>query len=149
MFDNQVGNTQDDHRPQHRLHRVGCQLSEIGLEIFRVALQVTYQRRKDILQTPTADHRIITRDEESRQHAHVSNQCPRCASSQLPIGTGCVGLSMTTHDKLAHHTRNAQQYHTSHIYNYKHGTTVLAYHIRKTPYITQTHCRTCCSQNDA
>ena len=43
VFYNQMGHQQDDHRPEHRLHRVGRHLHKVRLEIFRVALQMTRQ----------------------------------------------------------------------------------------------------------
>ena len=65
----------------------------------------------------------------------------------LAISPARIGSSMTTNDKLAHHTRNAKHQHTSYIYQNEGGTTVLSGHIRETPHVAQSYSRACRGEN--
>ena len=107
MFDNQVGHHEDNHRPQDGFDRIGAQFGKVGAEILWVALQMAYQRGPHILQTPTADHRIVARDEESREHTHIAYCGPRRSTSQQSIGACRIGLCMATHNEFADHAGNA------------------------------------------
>ena len=70
-------------------------------------------------------------------------------STYLSESSRCVRLSMTTNNKLTDHTWYAQKEHTTNVNHDKHGTSILSCHVRKSPYITQSHSRTCCGKNDA
>ncbi len=107
------------------------------------------QRRPDILEAPARHHRIVARNQETREYTHVTDQRERIPSAHYPIGSGGIRLRMTSDDKLADHTGDAQKQDTAHIDQDEYGPTVLSRHIRKSPHITQSHRRTGCSQDDA
>ena len=148
MFDDEIRQHEDDHRPCHRSDGVGAERREILPEVFRVALQLTGERCPDILQAPAADDSIIAGNEKSRQHTHVTDDSPGGASGQFTISPGGVGLSVAANDEFADHAGDAQHQHTAHIDDDKHGTAVLASHIGEAPHVAQSHGRTRRSQNN-
>jgi hypothetical protein len=68
---------------------------------------------------------------------------------EFGIGTCGIRGTMTADDKLRNHTWNAQQEHTSDVYQNKGCATFLTSHIREAPYVTQTYGATCCSKNQS
>ena len=75
MLDDQVGSKEHQERPEDRLDRILGELHEIRLEEVWVAtVQVSDERSPDILQAPARHHSIITRDEETCEHTHITDK---------------------------------------------------------------------------
>ena len=86
MDNHEVGDPQDDDRPEDRPHRACGKRVEIGFHRRGITMQFTHDRRIDILQAPSRDDGIVARDQESREHTQQSHILPRLSSGHLGIG---------------------------------------------------------------
>lgn len=136
-----MGHEQNGNSPQHGAEGRRREVLKILADVLRVAVKFAASRSENVLQTPARHHGIIARDDETRQHAHTSDEAPRARLAHLAIRTPGVGSAMTSDDKLIHHARYAQQQHAAYINQNEGGAAVLSGHIRESPHIAEAHCR--------
>ena len=144
-----MGNQHKGHPPEGGLDGVTGKVGKITLYIVGIALQVTGDRGKEILQAPTGYHGIEAEDNGGGEDAQIAYVLPRPSSRQLVIGTGSIGLCVASYDKLADHPWYAEQHDTSDINQDKGCPAVLTSHVGEPPYVAQAYCRPCRCQYDA
>ena len=137
MDDDEMGDEQNGYKPNDGTDGVGGERLEIAFHKRGVAMQLSGNRRVDVLKAPARHHGVIASDEVTGENAQQSHKLPGVAVRHLRISAIGVGSAMTTYDKLRHHAGNAQQQHATYIYKDKGGTSVLSGHVRKTPNVAQ------------
>ena len=109
---------------------------------------MAYDGGPDILETPTRNHGVIARNQETRQNTHIADERERRTTCQFAESARRIGPTMTTDNELTNHTGNAQQQDTEHINHDKHGSAILSRHIGESPDVAQANGRTCRGQDD-
>ena len=76
MDNHKVTNQEDCHRPHHRTDRIGRKLLEVISHEGWVAMQFAHDAGIHILQAPARNHRIVTGNQEAREHLQVAYPLP-------------------------------------------------------------------------
>lgn len=135
-----MGGGKDGYGPQDGTQRGGGEVGEVTRYVCRVAIEFAHKRGEDILEAPSRHYGVITRDEETGEHAHIADKAPGAAAGDARIGTGCVGSTVSADYELAEYAGQAKQEDADNIDDDERGTTVLTCHIRESPHITQSYC---------
>ena len=149
MDNHEMGKANQEGTPHNRFDRMCGESSEILLEIIWRTMDITGNRREDILQRPATHHAVIAKNQSRGKHAEIAHQFPGRTIAHDGIGSSCIGLCMATDHHLAKHHGNTHHKHTSDIYEDKGSTAVLPGHIRKTPHIAQTDSTAGSGKNNA
>ena len=137
------------HGPQRRLPGIGRERAEIAEHVAGVAVELSQQRGKQILQAPACHHGIEAQDDGRGENAQIAHEAPRAATGEVAVGTGGIALRAPSDDELAHHARNAQQHDAAEVNDDESSPTVLPRHKWEPPHIAQPYGRACRSQDNA
>ena len=106
-------------------------------------------RQEGVVHGPSAHNAVVTQNKPPREDAKSAHPLPARAVRKHAIGTSRVGMRVATNQKLADHDGQTQHQNTDDIDNDEGCSTILSCLDGKTPYVAQSYCRTCCSQDGA
>ena len=73
MDNHEMGKAYQEGTPHNRFDRMCGESSEILLEIVRRAMDITGNRRKDILQRPATHHAVIAKNQSRGKHTEIAH----------------------------------------------------------------------------
>ena len=136
------------HRPQTRFQGVARERLEILTHCSSIAPHLSHDRGIEILQAPASHYGIEAQDNHGSNNTQQTDETPGLTIRDTIVSPIGIGLRVAPYHKLTNHPRDAQYQDAGDIDQDKGSTAILTCHIRETPHVTQTNCRSCRCQDD-